>query len=471
MPHESSRVRRSTTAVLVTALLVASAAAAALTTPSAQAAPVTVAASADAYVRSDTPTTNYGTRFNLAAKQETAADPTSTTSYVRFAVSNLVGAPSRVLLRVFTYSSHPGLTAWSASDDWVETTITAANAPAMTRRLGDLPDVANNTWTELDVTEAVTGNGVYSFGITTASASSKTFASRETGSSAPQLVIESGPSSTPTTSGTASPTATDTASPTADPSTIPTGPPTDTQTSYAPTADGYVRADQPDAAFGSAYTLFAEAGPDNPEMRSYLTFRVAGLPGPVTSARLRLFSFSTSTAGIDVASTTSDWNESGLTWTTAPAPGSHLGSSGPITLNAWAEVDVGAAVTGDGTYSFAVTTTRTTANKFSSREAGSNRPTLVVTTSTAGTPSPTPSPTPRPTRTPRPTPSSDRYQLLTACPNTPRCWIYTVRRGDNVFSIAHYFGVSTDAVYSRNPWLRNTGLRAGQQLRLPPPTR
>lgn len=87
------------------------------------------------------------------------------------------------------------------------------------------------------------------------------------------------------------------------------------------------------------------------------------------------------------------------------------------------------------------------------------------------TPTPSPSPTPKPTATPRPTPSSDRYQLLTACPNTPRCWIYTVRRGDNIFSIAHYFGVSTDAVYSRNPFLRTTGLRAGQQLRLPPPTR
>jgi hypothetical protein len=98
-------------------------------------------------------------------------------------------------------------------------------------------------------------------------------------------------------------------------------------------------------------------------------------------------------------------------------------------------------------------------------------PTPDPTPSPTPTPTPTPSPTPKPSPTPRPTPSSDRYQLLTACPNTPRCWIYTVRRGDNVFSIAHYFGVSTDAIYSRNPWLRNTGLRAGQQLRLPPPTR
>lgn len=83
-------------------------------------------------------------------------------------------------------------------------------------------------------------------------------------------------------------------------------------------------------------------------------------------------------------------------------------------------------------------------------------------------PTPTsPPPTPRPT----PRPSSDRYALLEPCPSTPNCWIYTVRAGDNLVSIAHYFGVSLDAVYAMNPWTRTTGLRAGQQLRLPPPTR
>ena len=98
-------------------------------------------------------------------------------------------------------------------------------------------------------------------------------------------------------------------------------------------------------------------------------------------------------------------------------------------------------------------------------------PTPAPTPTTTPTSSPTPSPTPAPTRTPRPSPTSDRYQLLRACPNTPRCYVYTVRRGDNVFSIARYFGVSQDSIYSRNPWLRDSGLRAGQQLRLPPPTR
>jgi LysM repeat protein len=49
--------------------------------------------------------------------------------------------------------------------------------------------------------------------------------------------------------------------------------------------------------------------------------------------------------------------------------------------------------------------------------------------------------------------------------------VYTVRSGDNVVSIARYFGVPLDTVYDLNPWLRGTGLRAGQKLILPPPTR
>jgi hypothetical protein len=87
------------------------------------------------------------------------------------------------------------------------------------------------------------------------------------------------------------------------------------------------------------------------------------------------------------------------------------------------------------------------------------------------TPTATPSPTPAPTPTPTPRPTSDRYALLKPCPDRPDCYIYTIRSGDNVYSIAHYFGVAEATVRRLNPWLATTPLRAGQQLVLPPPTR
>jgi LysM domain len=94
-----------------------------------------------------------------------------------------------------------------------------------------------------------------------------------------------------------------------------------------------------------------------------------------------------------------------------------------------------------------------------------------ATQAPTSSPDPTPTSTPVATEPPTPRPSSNRFEVLTACPSTPDCWVYVVRPGDNLVSIAHYFGVSLDAVYAMNPWTRTTGLRAGQQLRLPTPTR
>jgi hypothetical protein len=76
-----------------------------------------------------------------------------------------------------------------------------------------------------------------------------------------------------------------------------------------------------------------------------------------------------------------------------------------------------------------------------------------------------------PSDPPSPRPSSDRYVLLVACPDAPDCWIYTIRSGDNLVSIANYFGVPFDVVTELNPWTRTTHLVAGLELRLPPPTR
>ena len=75
------------------------------------------------------------------------------------------------------------------------------------------------------------------------------------------------------------------------------------------------------------------------------------------------------------------WTEGGITYGNAPAIGAQLGTTGALTAGTWASVDVSAKVTGNGTYSFALTTGTTAARVFDSRQAA-NPPQLVVATST-----------------------------------------------------------------------------------------
>ena len=98
-------------------------------------------------------------------------------------------------------------------------------------------------------------------------------------------------------------------------------------------------------------------------------------------------------------------------------------------------------------------------------------PTDTPEPTTTPLPSATPEPTaPPPTAAPTAKPASGRYALLTACPDRSGCWIYHIRSGDNLYSIANYFGVSLKTVQAWNPWTQS-GLKVGRELRIPTPTR
>jgi hypothetical protein len=102
-------------------------------------------------------------------------------------------------------------------------------------------------------------------------------------------------------------------------------------------------------------------------------------------------------------------------------------------------------------------------------------PTVAPTDTPEPTVSPLPSATPEPsvpppTAAPTAKPVSGRYALLTACPDRSGCWIYHIRPGDNLYSIANYFGVSLKTVQAWNPWTQS-GLTVGRELRIPTPTR
>ena len=99
-------------------------------------------------------------------------------------------------------------------------------------------------------------------------------------------------------------------------------------------------------------------------------------------------------------------------------------------------------------------------------------PTRTETPSPAVTSEPTALATPSATLGPTPAPTSSRYALLEPCPSKPNCYLYTVRSGDNLSSIANYFGVPYDTVLALNPTIRNPStIQPGTVLTLPPPTR
>jgi hypothetical protein len=117
-------------------------------------------------------------------------------------------------------------------------------------------------------------------------------------------------------------------------------------------------------------------------MLSFLRFSVSGLSGAPSRAILRLWANSVQSTGVDVhyvADTT--WGEKTITYNNMPAYDTAIaGSSGPIkTSGTWYSINVTSLITGNGTFSMAITTTNSTAISLASREAGANAPQLVIT--------------------------------------------------------------------------------------------
>ena len=364
------RGRRLVATVSVSAAVLGVWGAAGLVAPSQAATLTTVLASADSYVQSDLPTTNFGSAALLGVRATDGTKPTLTT-YLKFTVAGLAAAPSSVQLQLYGYSSSStGVAVRTATSGWSETGLTPETAPAPAAAVATMAPLTGNTWGAADVGAVVTGNGTYTFALTTTSTTSKQFASREALSFEPRLVI-----------------ATDGAPP-----------PVGATQAFASTADAQVQSDQPSSNFGTGFVLGATAGSaTTPVLTSYLKFAVSGLTAAVTSARLQVYSYSTSSQGLSAWTAPSSWTETGLTFANAPAPGTALGTA-PVTVNTWASIDVTAAVTGNGTVALAVTSTRTSKNQFSSRESTLTAPKLVITTggggttTTATTPPPNPSP-------------------------------------------------------------------------------
>ena len=181
----------------------------------------------------------------------------------------------------------------------------------------------------------------------------------------------------PTPTGVApTPTAAGTNVPAPSPTPVPS---TTTGTvSFAPAADAYVTSAIPNTNYGASKMIRFDA---SPVVNGYLTFNVQGLGGSVASAKLRIYANSSSTVGCKVFSVPdTSWVERSITFNTAPALGNQIGSYGAIKSSTWIEIDVTPLVTGNGTFSLAISGLNGTAVSLASRESGTFVPQLVITT-------------------------------------------------------------------------------------------
>jgi hypothetical protein len=152
---------------------------------------------------------------------------------------------------------------------------------------------------------------------------------------------------------------------------------------FEPVADTYVESHQV-VSYGDARKLVADSAS---ERAAYLRFALAGLPGPVKRAELRLYAIDPSIDGPALYPAAAGWEEAAVSWQRAPeVTGAMLADVGAVEDQSWVAYDVTAHVRAAGAYGFGLFTTSRDGVDFISREHPSEalRPRLSVTVDVTG---------------------------------------------------------------------------------------
>ena len=358
-------------------------------------------ATADTFISSSYPTTNYGASDVLRS----GVTPDMKT-YLRYQLRGVNGILLSAKLRLYANSSSgSGYAVYQPSNNaWDENSLDYTNAPSLANYVGSSGGYNANSWTEVDVKQLINGDSDLNLILAPAGTTSVSFSSRE-GTNPPELVLEVA-SSIPST-----------------PTPTPTAVVTPGTFQFSPQADTYVNASNPGSNYGSSTTLRADASPD---LHSYLRFSVQGLAGQIVSAKLWIYASSSSSIGYSLRQVSNNsWDEYQTNYNTAPPAGSFIGSSGSFAANSWTIVDITSFVTGSGEINLLLDTPSSASISFSSRE-GTNPPRLVIdtvgssptmTSTFIPPPLPTNTPAPLPTDTPVPLPTHTPTALPTDTPN------------------------------------------------------
>jgi len=392
---------------------------------------------ADASVKSDNPTSNYGKTATMA----TDGSPVKI-NYLKFDLSSLEGKnilSAKLHIKVATDPSSQSQTVKRVQDvSWDEYQITYENRPALgTQALATIfSNSVTDTWLDVDITEVVRSSAgqVISLAIDMEGTNGITFYTRETANQ-PQIVVEYSGSQSPTPTSfqtnTQIPTLTASSTPifTATPTSVRTATPTMTavpsstpgsgnQTAFLPSiADTFVRSDNPTRNYGSRSTMAVDG---RPVEINYLKFDLSSLSGKnVLSAKLHLkVATDSSTQSQNIKSVQDvSWDEYQVTYENRPGISSEILASiysGGVS-DTWLDVDITEEVRSAAgqVISLAIDMDGRNSIAFYTRETV-DQPQIVVEYSGSQAPTPTsyPTNTPPPFFTATPTP------FFTATPTT-----------------------------------------------------
>jgi Domain of unknown function (DUF1929)/Carboxypeptidase regulatory-like domain/Glyoxal oxidase N-terminus/IPT/TIG domain len=161
--------------------------------------PVMLDPLADTYTSSTAPTQNFGASMDVRSVTGTGTNLKSD-AFFQFNITGLTRPTQSAKLRLYvTNASNQGVALYSVANSykdtatpWLELGLNYSNAPAISGTpLSSVGMAAINTWVEFDVTAAISGNGVYSFGLRAPSTNDVRYSSKEgPQSNRPQLVIQ-----------------------------------------------------------------------------------------------------------------------------------------------------------------------------------------------------------------------------------------------------------------------------------------
>jgi glucose/arabinose dehydrogenase/chitodextrinase len=398
---------------------------------------------ADTRVEEANPTNNYGTSIKL--RTEGGSDPDAL-SYLRFQVSGISGQVYDAKLRLASLGDGTldGPAVHSVGTDWSEASTTWTSRPTHgATAIDDANAITPNSTVEYDVAPLVSGNGTVNFAAASSSNDGVEFGSRQNADTTKRPVLEllvlAPDAQAPTaptglqaavvtarrvdlswnaaadnrgvtnyeiyrdgallaTTGAVTSYSDTTASPqttyeytvkaldeagnrspasNAASATTPSVPLT--TLTFSPVADARVDSSTSSTNYGTSTKLQVSSG----GRASYLRFQLAGITGPVESARLRLTSTTDGTSnGPALYATGGSWTESGITWSNRPATtGAAADDKGAIAKGTVADYNAKPLVSGNGTLNLALTSASGDNVDFASREfaTAASRPALVVT--------------------------------------------------------------------------------------------